>query len=251
MILSLVPIPISGWSNPLAGAGRCGKVLLGDCAPWTALTRVAQRVFMHWMSPVRDDSYGNDASSAGEAALWQNSSPDEIAAELTRRFWDRLRFFAARRLRDRDAAEDVAQEVLRRTLEALRAGRVENREALPAFLFQTARHVCMQRARSGGREARALERMGSGEDESGHSGSESPLTALISEERRSAVRQALQALESDDRNLLLMSYDATVETAEIGRRLGITPGAVRVRRHRAVRRLAELLGVTKQPEREL
>ena len=176
---------------------------------------------------------------------------DEIARDLTERFWNRLRLFAARRLRDRSLAEDVAQEVLRRALEALRSERIENREALPAFLFQTARHVCMQRARSGGREARALERMGSGEQETGHSGSESPLTDLISEERRKAVRTALQALESEDRNLLLMSYDATIETAEIGRRLGITPGAVRVRRHRAVRRLAELLGVTKQPEREL
>jgi RNA polymerase sigma-70 factor, ECF subfamily len=253
LILSLVPLLFSGWPSTLAVAGRGAGLLPEARAPgtWVALVRSAPLFVMHWMSPVRDDRYGDGSSSEADAALWQSSGPDEIAAELTRRFRDRLRFFAARRLRDREAAEDVAQEVLRRTLEALRAGRVEKREALPAFLFQTARHVCMQRARSGAREARALERMGSGEEETGHSESENPLTELIGEERRRAVRAALQALDAEDRDLLLMSYDASVETAEIGRRLGITAGAVRVRRHRAVRRLAELLGVTKPPEREL
>jgi len=69
-----------------------------------------------------------------------SSDPDAMAAELSLRFRDRLRFFAARRLRDKNLAEDVAQETLRRALEALRAGRVENLAALPSFLFETARH---------------------------------------------------------------------------------------------------------------
>ena len=40
-------------------------------------------------------------------------------------------------------AEDVAQETLRRVLAALEAGRVANLEALPGFVFQTARHLCL------------------------------------------------------------------------------------------------------------
>jgi RNA polymerase sigma-70 factor (ECF subfamily) len=209
-------------------------------------------VVMHWMSPEKDDRYSR---SPEVSHVRQDDgapvSPDELAAQLSKRYWERIRLFAARRLRDRALAEDVAQEVIRRALEALRANRVENLDALPAFLFQTARHVCMQRARSAGREGRALERMASGEEESGSSRFDSPLTDLIGEERRDAVRHALHALEPDDRNLLLMSYEETLESAEIGRRLGITSGAVRVRRHRAVRKLAELLGVTNEPERRL
>ena len=46
-------------------------------------------------------------------------------------------------------------------------------------------------------------------------------------------------------------WDEGLSTAEIGRRLGITPGAVRVRRYRAVRKLAELLGVTTVTGRRL
>jgi RNA polymerase sigma-70 factor (ECF subfamily) len=170
-------------------------------------------------------------------------------AELDQ-FRERLRLFAARRLGNPVEAEDVVQEVLRRAFEALRAGRVQNPAALPAFLFQTARYVCMHRGRSAGRERKALQRFGSSAGDEG-GGTESPLTALISAERRSSVRQALGQLDSEERRLLEMTYRDERDSGDIGRQLGLTAGAVRVRRHRAIRRLAELLGVTKPADREL
>jgi RNA polymerase sigma-70 factor (ECF subfamily) len=189
------------------------------------------------MSPLGNDRYG------------QEIEPDALAAELSERFRDRLRFFAARRLRDREAAEDVAQEVLRRTLEALRAGKVENREALPAFLFQTARHVCMQWGRSEGRKARAFTRLESQSAEADPT--EDPLTDLITEERREKVREAFEHLGPGDREVLNLSYVEALGAEEIATRLNLTAGAVRVRRHRALNRLAEIMGVTDRSEREL
>ena len=189
------------------------------------------------MSPLGSDRYG------------QETEPDALAAELSDRFRERLRFFAARRLRDRDAAEDVAQEVLRRTLEALRGGRVENREALPAFLFQTARHVCMQWGRSEGRRGRAFSRIESQSSEADPK--EDPLADLISEERRERVRNAFENLGPGDREVLTLSYVESLGADEIGARLNLTAGAVRVRRHRALNRLAEIMGVTDRSEREL
>ena len=182
------------------------------------------------------------ASAAGE--------PDNLVADLAERFWDRLRYFAARRLRDRALAEDVAQEVLKRALEALRAGRVENEAALPAFLFQTARHICLQRWRSAGRESKAFARMG-GDSQGEPMAEEDPLVALITEERKTAVREALDRLGDTDRRLLEMSYSDGTETSEIAALLHLTTGAVRVRRHRALARLSELLGVTRPPDRRL
>jgi RNA polymerase sigma-70 factor (ECF subfamily) len=202
------------------------------------------------MSPVRDDRYGEGREPADED-VWTppvGADPDTLAEELSRRFRDRLRFFAARRMADRAAAEDVAQEVLRRTLEALRAGRVENLAALPAFLFQTARHVCMHHGRSAARAAKAMERMGGGVEEP--SESPDPLTALIDSERRQLVRGALKELSEADRQILLLSYSEGLDAAAIGERLDLTPGAVRVRRHRAVARLSEILPVTPKRERE-
>ena len=165
---------------------------------------------------------------------------------LAREFWDRIRLFAARRLGDVAAAEDVAQETLRRVLEALRAGRIENHLALPAFVYQTARHICLQRYRSSGREMRALGRL--------HGGRSVPepsdaLTALITEERRAAVRAALARLDEHDRELLRLVFVEAMDTAELARRLAVTRGALRVRKHRALGRLARLLG-TIDPDAE-
>ncbi len=177
-------------------------------------------------------------------------TPGSLDSEsrLVEAFRERLRLFAARRLRDWAAAEDVAQEALARGLEAMRAGRIEDPAALPGFLFQTALHVCLHRIRSAGRERRALQRFGGGaEADTG----QSPLSALLSAERRSRVLQALERVEPDDRRLLELTFRDELDSEEIGRRLGLTPGAVRVRRHRAIRRLAETLGVTKPGDREL
>ena len=86
------------------------------------------------------------------------SSDKSIVATLEG-FRERIRLFAARRLRDWTEAEDVAQETLRRALEASLAGRIEKPDALPAFLYQTAVHICQHRGRSAGREASALRRV--------------------------------------------------------------------------------------------
>jgi RNA polymerase sigma-70 factor (ECF subfamily) len=170
-----------------------------------------------------------------------DGSADEIAVELTDRFWKRLCIFAARRLRDRFAAEDVAQETLRRVLEALREHRVEKLEALPAFIFQTARNVCMHYGRSARREEGALVRFRGGMQ--AQSGDESdPLVALVGEARREQVRAALEQMPDDDRDLLRILYVDGLKSADIARRMGVDPGTLRVRKHRALKRLSEILG---------
>lgn len=159
-------------------------------------------------------------------------------AALAKRFRARLRVFAARRLADPSESEDVAQDTLRRVLEALREGRVKNPEALPAYVFQTARHVCMERGRSSRRERQALARFG----EEPSPARRDPLSELVREERREEVRRALARLEEGDQRLLRLFFYEGADTAEVAERLEITPGAARVRKHRALRRLAEILG---------
>jgi RNA polymerase sigma-70 factor (ECF subfamily) len=157
---------------------------------------------------------------------------------LVRQFRERLRLFALRRLRDSAAAEDVAQETLRRVLEACRAGRLENPAALPGFVFQTAQNICLQHFRSASREGRALARLS---DEEPAQRESHPLATLIGDERRAAVREALTRLSPDDRELLRAVYYEETETTVLAERLGVTPGALRVRKHRVLARLAALL----------
>lgn len=167
-------------------------------------------------------------------------------SDLSSRFWDRVRVFAARRLRDAALAEDVAQETLRRVVEAVRAGRVENPEAIAGFVFQTAKHICMHAHRSAGREARAMQRL----DDPDESAERRPtaLDHLITEERRVEVRSALEALSPEDRDLLRSVYYEQLDSAALAMRLGLTAGALRVRKHRALQRLAEVLARTRAGE---
>src|SRR5262249_30095755 len=161
---------------------------------------------------------------------------------------DRVRLFAARRLRNWAEAEDVAQEAIRRALESIQSGKMVNPAALPAFLFQTATHICQHPALSAGRAGKALRRLAPAAPVLAAPPADA-LHSLLSEERRESVRRALDRLEPADRELLSLSYIETLDAADIGRRLGLTPGNVRVRRHRALRRLLDLLDVTANEEK--
>ncbi len=181
------------------------------------------------------------ARTTGAVSDPAGGSAADVAAELNERFWKRLCIFAARRLRDRSAAEDVAQETLRRVIEALRQEKIEKLEALPAFVFQTARNICLHYGRSARRQESALLRFRGGlQTSSGEE--EDPLAVLVDEARRAEVWEALEKLEDDDRELLRMLYVDGLENAEISRRLGVDPGTLRVRKHRALKRLADLIG---------
>lgn len=158
---------------------------------------------------------------------------------LWSRFHSRLLILGMRRLGSRADAEDMAQDALQRVTKALDENRLREPGALPAFVYQTALHVCQQSLRKRYRERRALE---------GYARSSSeetdppPLTDLIAEERRRVVRLALQSLSSDDRELLEQLYTRDADPDELAARLGISAGALRVRKHRALQRLSAALG---------
>lgn len=194
---------------------------------------VVDRVFPG-MCPQNADRYTprEDAATVLDRAGGPAFPPE---TELVEYFRDRIRVFAARRFGDAVAAEDIAQETLRRVLEAVRAGRIRDPSALASFVFQTARHVCLHRARSVRRRARAFARLAR------RSPTPDALGTLVTRERRLAVAQALERLTERDRTLLRMLFYEDLTTAEAARRLRITRGAVRVRKHRALKRLAALL----------
>jgi len=170
---------------------------------------------------------------------------DSLAADVTERYLSQLRVFALRRLREVAAAEDAAQETLRRVLVALREGRVLDLQALPAYVFETARHVCAHHVRRERRSERV--HATSHEIRSSSTSHEDPLTALISSERARELRAVLAQLAPQDRELLRLTYVEGLSAELIAARLALTPGNVRVRRHRLQRDLARRLRVTPAP----
>lgn len=158
---------------------------------------------------------------------------------LEERFLARLRWFATSWLGDAQAGEDAAQEALRRVLQALAEGRVRQREALPAFVYQTARHVCSHHHRAASRERRMLARYSVepllGDPAPG------PLQELVSDERKAEVRGALAAMDAEDRELLSALYVQEQSPRELAAELQLSDGALRTRKHRALKRLGRRL----------
>ena len=161
---------------------------------------------------------------------------ERLESEIVHRFWGRVRLLALRFLRDAAAAEDVAQETMRRVVESMRGDRIRNREALPGFVLQTARNICLHHARSGRRQHLAVTRL-----EGGFAGSPSPsadpLQDLLSRERIEVLRSAIDRLDDSDRQLLWLLFGEGLDAAEAGSRLGLEPGAIRVRKHRALQKV--------------
>ena len=158
---------------------------------------------------------------------------------LEQRFLTRLRLFATRWLGDAQAGEDAAQEALRRVLQALADGRVRDRKALPAFVYQTARHVCSHQHRSKSRERRMLARYAA--DPPMEDPDANPLRELVSNERKAEVRRALAALDAEDRDLLYALYVHEQKPRELADELQLSDGALRTRKHRALKRLGRQL----------
>lgn len=161
------------------------------------------------------------------------------AALLEKRFLGRLRLFATRWLGDVHAGEDAAQEALRRVLQALAEGRVRQPEALPAFVYQTARHVCSHQHRARSRERRTLARYGA--EPLLDDPVPDPLQELVADERKAEVQGALAAMDEEDRELLSALYIHEQTPREIADELKVTDGALRTRKHRALQRLSRQL----------
>src|SRR5215467_2971439 len=84
----------------------------------------------------------------------------EAEAELFRRMAPRIRLYGLRHLRDEHGAEDLTQQVLITTLEALRAGRLREPEKLASFVLGTCRMTVLDLRRGARRKERLLEQFG-------------------------------------------------------------------------------------------
>ena len=175
-----------------------------------------------------------------EGPVELSGDDEKLESEIADRFWGRVRLLAARFLNDPQAAQDVAQETMRRVVEALRGDRVRDRNALPGFVLQTARNICLHRARSNRRQLVAMTRL-----EDGFAGTRSaeddPLRNLLARERLDALRMAIDRLDETDRQILSLFFAEGLDAAEVGRRLQLEPGAARVRKHRALQKVTRII----------
>ena len=169
-----------------------------------------------------------DVALARRIAESPPGTTDAEEAELYRRFAPRVRLYGRRHLQNDAAADDLAQDVLLLTIERLHAGEVRRPEEIGSFILGTSRMMAhAQRRVARRRDALAARFI------------ETVETAPASIAALDAPRVAacLRALAERDRLVVLLTFYADREAPRIAEDLGVSPGAVRAIRHRAMARL--------------
>jgi RNA polymerase sigma-70 factor (ECF subfamily) len=166
------------------------------------------------------------------ARIAAGDDPD-AEAQLARDWFPRIRAYGRLHLRDAEAAADLAQEVLIIVLAALREHRVTELDRMPAYVAGVCRNVAKDWARGERRRGALLARFGP-------SWAETVAPAPHAETAKLA--QCLQRLTPRDRTVVVLTYYADRDGDEIGRALEMSPGNVRVARHRALKQLLACIG---------
>ena len=181
------------------------------------------------LADLDDGALARRVAEAGRA-------PDSAAeAELYRRLAPRVRLYGLRHLRDRQAAADLAQQVLLMTLERLRAGEVREPEKIASFVLGASRMTAIEMRRGTRRREALLETWGDATE-----AFEAPEPLVLDPDR---LAGCLGALSERERSVVVLTFFADKPADEVGAELAISAGNVRVIRHRALARLRGCLGV--------
>jgi RNA polymerase sigma-70 factor (ECF subfamily) len=158
----------------------------------------------------------------------------EAFAELVERTHRHVYTLAYRLVGDRHEAEDVAQEAYLRVHRSLRSFRGES--SFRTWLYRVVANVAMSHLRRRGRfgdlgdEPDLVVRV-----------AETPTDDEASEVDRDELRRALAMLPDAQRVAVLMKDAYGFSCQEIADEMGVSEGAVKVRLHRARKRLKDLL----------
>ena len=173
----------------------------------------------------------SDEALARRIAGGLRGSTDAEEAELYRRFAPRVRLYGRRHLQNDAAADDLAQDVLLLTIQRLGAGEVRRPEEIGSFILGTSRMMAHSERRiARRREALAARFMDTAVETAPSS------TGALDTPR---VAACLRALAERDRLVVLLTFYADREAPRIAADLGVSPGAVRAIRHRAMARLRD------------
>lgn len=159
----------------------------------------------------------------------------EAEAELFRRMAPRIRLYGLRHLRDEHASEDLTQQVLITTLEALRAGRLREPEKLASFVLGTCRMTVLDSRRSAQRKERLLEQFAAD--------LRVPAQPSMTYLDHAQLARCVQNLKERERAVVVMTFYDEQTGADVASFLGVSEANVRVIRHRAIHQLRECMGV--------
>lgn len=163
---------------------------------------------------------------------------DPLEALPEHQAWLRTTLYA--RLGNQDEVEEVMQEVA--VAAANQSAKAERIEQVGPWLYRVAIRQMLLFRRKAGRRRKLVDNVANAvrpteEDER----TRSPLDFLLSQERQSEVREAMNRLDERDRQLLMLKYVEGMSYGQIANQIGVTASAVQSRLHRARGQLRKLL----------
>lgn len=174
------------------------------------------------------------SSPTGRAALLPGN-------ELAARFSGPLRSYFLRRVRDRDNAEDLTQEVL---LRVIRAGEGEAIQRPESYVFKVAANLLKDLRRQAARRSTIMVRLAEGADEARAVPVEerSPERVMLGEANLAQVLRALGELSELTRNVFILFRLEHMKQKDIAALYGIAQSTVEKHVMRAVLHLATKCG---------
>ena len=158
------------------------------------------------------------------------SAETELVCKSTQRIF----VMAVVRTRDRETARELVQDVLVAVIAALRNGQLQDADKLPAFVHGTARNLINNHLRHESQRP-PMEPLPEDLAQGGLA------QQLEDSERVRLVRQALERLGPDDRRILCMTLVEGRKPAEIAAAVGLRAEVVRMRKSRAIKKVADLV----------
>jgi RNA polymerase sigma-70 factor (ECF subfamily) len=161
----------------------------------------------------------------------READPEALGA-LIDELLPRLLRAAAFYSRDKAEAEDVVMEVFQHLLlDPVRLAELARTDALQGWCMRLTRNIAVHHARRTTRRA-AYEAMESPEAQADDGPSVSPAM-------QKQILEALDSLDESTRTIVTLRYFEGLSIPDIAERLGLSPGAVRVRTYRAIRQLRQ------------
>ena len=146
------------------------------------------------------------------------------------------------RIKDRDAAQDLAQEAVVAALAAIKAGQLREPERLAAFVHGVGRNMASNFVR----RRQTLPPEAPLDPEA--IAAPSPDARIEESDRRALAERALASLGPDERQVLSLTLVDGLKPGAIATRLGLSPDVVRTRKSRALKKvIAEVARLSRSP----
>jgi RNA polymerase sigma-70 factor (ECF subfamily) len=166
---------------------------------------------------------------------------DLIRSQMVRVFGQRMTAVARRFLRCDEDCADAVQDAFLLAFRSLE--RFEGKSSLGTWLHRIIVNTCLLKLRSRSRRrALPIDDLPPAADKAAWAGSEDHgLSRLTRNETQNMVRACIERLPRHYRTIVLLRDIEELDTTETAQRLGITPGTVKTRLHRARYALRKIL----------